>query len=277
MPDFSIVTLVKGRRKQLSNLLDSICKSTLMPNDVQIVCMDDPRNILIPPGLNVEIHWLEKGDNLPLAAARNMGFDFAKTNRIIFIDADCIVSPTLFGNMLLILSSEKIISAYPLYLTEVPGSGDFIRLKSHAVSHPARKDILPGLPVDHLQFWSLIFAIEKKTFKKIGGFDVNYHGYGAEDTDFAMSFNRAGFYLQFVSDYVLHQYHHKYNPPVNYFNSIIDNANYYKKKWKVLPMYSWLKAFQKLDLINITESNDIIIIRQPSDDLIKKSISLDPY
>lgn len=277
MTEFSIVTIVKGRRKQLANLLDSIKASTNLPCDVQVVCMDDLDRIETPDGLNVNIHLIKEIHELPLAAARNMGITAAKTGNIIFIDVDCMVSPTLFANLLMSLQSDNIIAAYPLYLPVLPDTGNYDDLKHKAVTHPARERIPVGQPVDHLQFWSLIFAIQKQTFEKIGGFDESFMGYGAEDTDFAMMFHKADVKLIFVRDYVLHQYHDKYDPPVNHFHSIIENATRYKQKWDVLPMQRWLKAFEEMGLIKIDEADNIVVSQQPTDSQIKNSVSIHPY
>jgi GT2 family glycosyltransferase len=277
MPEFSIVTIVKGRRKQLANLLDSIKASTILPNDIQIVCMDELHSIAMPEGLNVHIHLTNGTHALPLAAARNMGISATQTGNVIFIDVDCIVSPTLFANMLRSLQAGNIIAAYPLYLPELPDTGNYNNLKHKAVTHPAREHIPAGQPVPHLQFWSLIFAVQKKTFEKIGGFDESFTGYGAEDTDFAMTFHQAGVNQLIVSDYVLHQYHAKYDPPVNHFNSIIENAKRYQQKWGILPMQRWLKAFEVMGLIKIDEEDHITLIKEPSDNQIKNSVSPHPY
>lgn len=277
MPEFSIVTIVKGRRKQLANLLDSIKASTVLPKDIQVVCMDDLDGINIPNGLNVSIHLINDPHKLPLAAARNKGITATKTDNIIFIDVDCIVSPTLFTNLLISLKADNIIAAYPLYLPFLPNTGNYHELKNKAVTHPSRDQIPVAEPVEHLQFWSLIFAIQKQTFEKIGGFDQSFIGYGAEDTDFAMMFHKAGIKQIFVRDYVLHQYHDKHDPPLNYFDSIITNAMRYQQKWNVLPMQRWLKAFEKMGLITIDHAGDITVIQQPSDSQIKDSVSPNSY
>jgi GT2 family glycosyltransferase len=277
MPEFSIVTIVKGRRKQLANLLESIKASTVLPNDVQVVCMDDQDGIAIPDSLNVNIHLINGPHTLPLAAARNMGIAATRTNNVIFIDVDCIVSPTLFANMLTALQQGNIIAAYPLYLPILPDAGNYNELMHLAMPHPAREHIPVGQPVEHLQFWSLIFAIQKQTFEKIGGFDESFIGYGAEDTDFAMTFHQAGVQQIFVRDYVLHQFHEKYDPPLNHFESIIENAMRYREKWGVLPMQRWLRAFEKIGLIKIDEGGPIIVLKKPTDSEIMCSVSRHPY
>lgn len=277
MPEFSVVTIIKGRRKQLANLLYAVKASTILPYDIQIVCMDDPDGITIPEGLPVSIHVSKETHALPLAAARNRGIAATKTDNVIFIDVDCIVSPTLFATMLMSLEPETILAAYPLYLPIVPDTGNYGDLQHQAVPHPARERIPISQPIDHLQFWSLIFAIQKQTFDTIGGFDESFTGYGAEDTDFAMLFHRAGVELIFIRDYVLHQYHDKHDPPVNHFDSIIENATRYKQKWNVLPMQRWLNAFADLGLIQIDQSDTITVRQKPTDSQLKNSVSPHPY
>lgn len=277
MPEFSVITIVKGRRKQLANLLDSIKASTILPVDIQVVCMDDRDGVTSPDGLDMNIHLVNDTHELPLAAARNMGISAAKTGSVIFIDVDCIVSPTLFENMLLALNGEHIITAYPLYLPVVPDTGKYSDLMDQAVTHPAREHIPVGQPVEHLLFWSLIFAIQKQTFEKIGGFDESFVGYGAEDTDFAMMFHQADVKLIFVRDYILHQYHDKHDPPVNHFHSIIENATRYKQKWNVLPMQRWLKGFEAMGLIKTDQDDNITVIQEPTHSQIKDSVSRHPY
>jgi len=277
MPEFSVVTIIKGRRKQLANLLKSVKASTILPYDIQVVCMDDLDIFDIPEGLNLSVHLMNGPHQLPLAAARNMGITATKTDNVIFIDVDCLVSPTLFASLLMALQLENIIAAYPLYLPMVPDTGSYTKLEPQAVPHPSREQIPFGQPVDHLLFWSLIFAIKKETFKNIGGFDESFIGYGAEDTDFAMMFNKAGVEQIFVRDYVLHQYHDKYDPPLNYFDSIIENASRYKQKWDVLPMQRWLKAFEEMGLIRIDENDNITVIQKPTESHIENSVSRNPY
>jgi GT2 family glycosyltransferase len=277
MAKFSIVTIVKGRRKQLANLLYSIKASTIIPCDIQVVCMDELDAITSPDGLNVSIHAIKEAHELPLAAARNMGISAAETENVIFIDVDCIVSPSLFESMLKVLTAENIITAYPLYLPIVPDTAEYSTLKQIAVPHPARELIPVHQPVEHLQFWSLIFAVQKQTFERIGGFDQSFTGYGAEDTDFAMMFQKEGIELIFVSDYILHQYHDKHDPPLNYFDSIIENAKRYQQKWGVLPMRRWLNAFGEMGLIKIDQADHITIIQQPTGAQIKDCLSPHPY
>jgi GT2 family glycosyltransferase len=245
--------------------------------DIHVVCMDGKHGIERPAGFDVTIHDLDSEELLPLAAARNKGFSEAHTDTVIFVDVDCIVSPTLFEHMIAAITETSVIAAYPLYLPTVPESGDFDTYKHDAVSHPVRRQLVAGEPIPHLQFWSIIFGMRKEAFERAGGFDETFTGYGAEDTDFAMSFHRAGLTQLFVNDYVLHQYHDKYDPPLNHFDAIIENATRYKNKWGELPMRSWLDAFAEMGLIAINNDETLHVLRHPTEQEIAASVSKHPY
>lgn len=258
------------------NVLESVSLSTMRPNDIHVVAMDDiPYSSSYITDGSLFVHRLKSSGTLPLAKARNTGAQHAKTDILVFLDVDCIVSPTLFETMLHRLDSKTVVTAYPRYLKMLPDHGKYNHLTKNAVTHPGRESIAENVPAIHTKFWSLVYAINSATYQEIGGFDESFVGYGGEDTDFAQSFHRADISLIFVKDYVLHQYHTKYDPPLNYFENIIVNARRYKEKWGTYPMTAWLDAFKKLGLI--TYEDNIMIKRYPSEKEISDAISHHPY
>ena len=81
MPEFSVVIIIKGRRKQLANLLHSIKASDTVPNDIQIVCMDDVKGITKPHALNVHIHLIKTDhQRSPASKAINQSTEINKTD-----------------------------------------------------------------------------------------------------------------------------------------------------------------------------------------------------
>jgi hypothetical protein len=92
-----------------------------------------------------------------------------------------------------------------------------------------------------------------------------------------MRFHQAGIKQIFVGDSVLHQYHSKHDPPLNHFDSIIQNATRYRQKWGVLPMQRWLNAFKAMGLIEIDQANNITVRQKPTDSQLKNSVSSHPY
>lgn len=280
MSNFSVVTIAKGRRQQLRNQMMGILRSKELPSAYIIVLMDDePIELPFTDKFEVIIkRQPTKHATLPLAEARNMGYREASTPNIIFLDVDCIPSSTLFSSLLAAVNSKTIVCAYPRYLSFVPKDFEwsYLRLLESSITHPQREKILPGVPADHNLFWSLIFIIQKQTMNSIGGFDQRYTGYGAEDTDFARLAKSKNIDVLFVRDTVLHQYHDKYDPPLNYFHDIIQNAQTFYEKWHEWPMGSWLNKFKKLGLIDFTDSS-IEIIREPTTDEINSTHSTLPY
>lgn len=274
----SLIIIVKGRAQQLKNVLESVAQSTVIPNDIQIVIMgeDNEYSFLQDVSLPIEVHTLHTSATLPLAAARNTGARAARTDLLFFLDVDCIVHPELFETMIREANPQTILSAYPLYLPYLPEHGTFTLLESDALQHPDRVPIPHGTAVDFKKFWSLIFCIHTSTFEAVGGFDESFVGYGGEDTDFAHSFDKEGYTLTFSKTYVLHQWHKKYSPPLNHLDDILINARRYRQKWGAYAMFSWLKEFEHKGLIRI-ENNEIIKLRNPTNQEVASSQSNDPY
>ena len=278
MPPFSVITLVKGRKKQLENLLESIGRSTVKPQEVVVVWMEEDR-LDKDEIQDVPIHQVTcEGDGLPLAKARNLGVDTATQPILLFLDVDCICSPNLFDALLQQASPHTISSAGVRYLPDVPEHGNYDRLSSDAIAHPKRANLPVGTPIDHKHFWSLVFCIHRNTFNEAGGFDDNFTGYGGEDTDFAERFTNKGCKLVMCDAEVLHQYHTKYTPPMNYVASICENANYFAQQHGYLPMYSWLKAFEEKQLISLDEeAHQVALLREPSEQELTQAFSEQPY
>ncbi len=120
---------------------------------------------------------------------------------------------------------------------------------------------------DYGAFWSLCFAITKTQFWHIGGFDTQFVGYGAEDTDFAFSARKLGIDFYLTADVVYHQQHGVYRPPLNHLASIVVNANHFFNKWQHWPMAGWLQSFDEMGLIKWTneQNTPITLQRQPTD------------
>ena len=276
---FSVVTLVKGRKKQLENMLESIKQSTIVPSEIVIVWMEkETQNARVEDEeLNIKQLYLEKGE-LPLAKARNLGFESTSYEHVVFLDVDCICSPTLLDGLLTGLRDKAITSAYARYLPYIPLSGLYPQIEQDALSHHKRAKLEANTPLPHKKFWSLVFALRKDDFYAIGGFDEKFTGYGGEDTDFAERFNKQNFAFILINDEVLHQYHFKYSPPLNYLEAIVENANLFYQKHGYFPMYSWLKEFCKRNYVTFDETQHVFnVLRLPHQLDIELALSTKPY
>lgn len=272
----SLVIIVSGRRMHLENLLNGITLCSTRPSEIVIVYMDDD-----PPvstrGLNIqEIRINEEHSKLPLAKARNTGARSSSFDSIIFLDVDCIPHSDFFKEIMSDHHSGGVTMGSPLYL-EKPIT-DLNMLQEFSKRHPHLE--YPNKLTkesDYNQFWSLCFSIEKETFEKIGGFCEDYKGYGAEDTDFGQKLHKYGVTLYRSPARVYHQFHSKYDPPLNHFKDIISNSQLFYKRWGFLPMMNWLKEFEELNYIQIQEKGNIKILRSPGKSEVKNCLSSEPW
>ena len=92
MSDISLLTIVRGRRRQLDNLLRGVAQQTEQPREVVIVFINEAVPDDLPdPGCPLYLHTLyDERDPLPLVAARNRAAAVAEGETLCFLDVDCI-------------------------------------------------------------------------------------------------------------------------------------------------------------------------------------------
>ena len=297
----SIIIIVSGRRTHLKNVLDGISNNTIIPTEVIIVFMNEKgsQNLKLETQKNAQnpfpfdlqlIDLILPSHRLPLAEARNTGARSAKTEMLLFLDVDCIPSPTYFDKMATCLSKfidndfmkTGLVMGTPRYLgylseeqKEIAKDIDFLMENSQFHPHRPTFESFENKEscqrMEHYElFWSLCFGISKTNFEKIGGFDTNFVGYGGEDTDFAFLAREKNIPFYLSDAIVFHQQHAVSSPPLGHFEDIVTNANAFQKKWKRWAMESWLTEFKKLGLIEWNEkSNEPIKIKNyPSKELL---------
>lgn len=259
----SVLTIVSGREIALCNLIKGLAASTILPDELVIVFMNEPiREMPLLP-FPIRCYNLIYPAHLPLAAARNLAAEKAKGDFLIFLDVDCIPSATLIADYLKHFKSVALLSGQVRYLKNGATNQDGFLTKMEDLSTP--DPIRAGLEnIPYSLFWSLNFACSKTTYQKIGGFDEGYEGYGAEDTDFAFSAEKKQVPLHCVAAKAYHQYHESFSPPLNHLEDIVGNANRFFQKWKKWPMEGWLKAFEQMNLI-LWNERKIILIKKPSE------------
>ncbi|MCG6158195.1 glycosyltransferase family 2 protein [Rubinisphaera margarita] len=280
MIDASVLTIVKGRRPHLENQLRGLEQSIVSPKEWVIVGMDED-----PPQLESAHFPIRLGrvnssgqGEIPLAQARNRAASLASSPLLVFLDVDCIPSPGLmetFGRV--IADSPQLWMGTIGYLPPDAASRDwtFDDLAGKAIEHPLlpKLDGADCLSSDRYElFWSLNFAIPAELFSRIGGFDENYAGYGAEDTDFAFMAREQGIPFGFAAARAYHQHHAVCKPPLNHFRSILINAERFRQKWGLWPMEKWLRQFDELGLIDFNaNSNELAILKDPTESQIREA------
>lgn len=232
---------------------------------------------------------------------RNLGAAHATHELLIFLDVDCIVAPTFIEQLSTKLQKQPdaLLMGQPRYLTRSlpeeesdklqegmlcvsdlnklsvynPYRDNFeesesspIEIKHTEANQTAVEQTAIKKTEDYGAFWSLCFAMTRQQFERLGGFDTQYTGYGAEDTDLAFTARQLNIDFYLTADVVYHQQHSVYRPPLNHLDSIVINANRFYDKWQRWPMDGWLSSFTDMGLINwqAEQSTPITLIRKPS-------------
>lgn len=266
----SVLTIVKGRANALHHLLKGLETSSILPDEMVVVFMNEPIRKMPTLPFPVYCYTIMESAHLPLAAARNLAAKKANGDFLIFLDVDCISSASLITDYQAHQNSNALLSGEVKYLRiGATDQHDFLNaMEIWSDPDPIRSD-MDVIP--YSLFWSLNFACSKTIYQKIGGFDEGYKGYGAEDTDFSFSAEKMQVPLQHVSAKAYHQYHESYSPPLNHLEDIIGNANRFYQKWKKWPMEGWLNAFCNMNLIDWTE-HEITLRRKPSEEEIRAAL-----
>lgn len=205
--------------------------------------LDAERVVRVPPG----------PDGLRLAAGRNAGAREALgdgAELLVFLDADCVPGPR---------TVDRYIEAWRRHpdavlcgpVTYLPAGAplDAAALERATAPHPARPappaghEIVAG-PDEYPLFWSLSFALGAGVWRRLGGFDEAYEGYGGEDTDFAFTMRAAGVPLVWVGGAdAYHQHHETSSPPWQHLDDILRNGAVFARAWGEWPMGGWIAAF----------------------------------
>lgn len=267
----SVLTIVRGRIDHLRALMSGLARQTVAPLELVIAWMQPQREHTLPDLPFPVRHVFVSGDALPLAAARNRAADAAAGEHLIFLDVDCIPSPTTveaYGSAL--AQRDGVMLGEVLYL---PGglpseTLPFDTLLRDGVLHPSK----PAFPShgmaeepDSGQLWGLSFALRRKSWMLLGGMDEKFYGYGGEETDLARRAAEAGLPTFRVGGArALHQHHTVHIPPLQHFDDILRNAALYRAKHGVWCMDYWLGQFAERGLIAWSADRpDIRILRHP--------------
>lgn len=281
-PAASVLTLVRNRQAHLDALVDGLTRQTCHDIELVVASMQPA-----PPKISQHVPFPVSvvnvpGTRLPLAAARNAAAANARAERLIFLDVDCIPSPTLAESYI-----EQLDASGRCLLGEVrylPGTlsrdemtdATFSDLLTWARQHPARPCVQGEGWIDEPEpraLWGLSFALTRQQYQSAGGMDETYVGYGGEETDFAEQLAAAGIRLGWCGNAMaLHQYHTVHTPPLDKFEDILGNAFRFYRKWGSWCMEYWLAYFVAHGLIEWSPTATAIrVLRRPTDIEIQAS------
>lgn len=265
----AVVTIAAGRREHLALQARSLSRQDGDLDRYVVVDLggDDPTPCFVDGPRAIVVSQPSSGD-LPLARARNVGAAVADADVIVFLDVDCIADESLVRRYRDLCIRRPGVHAGPVgYLPEqAPSTIDTDELGRFARYQPGRP--MPTTRLHRTEridlFWSLSFAVDRASWRRIGGFDQRYVGYGGEDTDFARRVDARGVPIWFSGGpRAFHQWHEVDSPPVRHLESICRNAQIFHDRWGAWPMVGWLAEFASRNLIEWAPDGDRCIMRRP--------------
>ncbi len=280
----AVVIVAAGRHRHLRRTLSALQRQTRAPDDIIVV------DIGPEPGLAGEVRRSggdgarclqldhQAGSPLPLARARNLGGAASATADLVFLDVDCVPGRGLVGSYVdaLHAAPHALVCGPVRYLVEdwdvgIDGSDVAIAdamLSSRSQPHPVRP-VAPASGVrfgdDHHLFWSLSFAVRRRTWEQLSGFDSGYEGYGAEDTDLALRAKALGVPMAWSSGgTAYHQWHAPTRLDPRRTGEIVANARRFRARWGWWPMVGWLNELADLGLV----------LFEPQDSRVERALRL---
>ena len=282
MTSTSACTLAHGRAQHLANLIQGLALNERHVDELVVAVLQDELYDL--PDAPFPVRQIRLGStDLCLSAARNRAALEAKGDLLFFLDVDCIPHPRLVGDYAagMDLSGGGVLMGEVGYLPKgaTRGGIDFALFEQLGVKHSERAgppETSLGACRDYRCFWSLNFAMSAADFRRTGGFDESFSGYGGEDTDFGRVCATAGLDLYWVRGAkAYHQYHPHHMPPVHHLDSVLANAEQFRAKWGEYTMQHWLRAFRLMGLaqpgpqgwhrVRETREADLELTRQQED------------
>ena len=281
----SIITLGRGRAAHLRNVITGLTRQSCMPDELVIGVMQDAIYTDLPATPFPVRQILISGTQAPLAAARNVAARAAQGEMLLFLDIDCIPAADFVADYTQVLGEQDaLLMGEVAYLPAGAVSEDwsYADLEPLGVKHSDRQgppEAATAPCSDYRCFWSLTFAMRRKRFLEVGGFDERFTGYGGEDTDFGRTLDAHGVPMLWLRGAkCFHQYHPHHMPPVHHLDSVLHNAQVFREKWGHHTMEHWLRAFRLMGLIR-REGDRFQILRRPeeADFALTRQQSHEPY
>lgn len=256
----SVVTIVKSRTEKLCRLIEQLESCNPLPDELVIVWMCSPSTLSLAKSEKFNIvHKFVANGALPIARARNRGLQEAKSNLLAYINVDAVVDKNFIAKGMNAWCPGSVVYTKVTFVPESQWTFPYdtlCHIKSQALPDEDNNEIPSRQQEDdHGKFsddsiCSTVFFISKTDFKKTGGFDEGYDGFGLNDEDFFTNCRSLGFSLNQIEMQTFAPERPNYRCPINHLLDFVRNAERYHAKWGVNPCIDVLNAYAEAGYIN---------------------------
>lgn len=188
---FSIIIPTYQRPQQICQCLNCLApyfdSAALLThgNSLEVIVSDDARNPKLSALLQQSYPWCHytEGPACGPAANRNHGAQVASGDWLVFTDDDCLPQPGW-------------LEAFALHTDHF----DVLEGRTSPVGVRTRADDVCPINETGGHLWSCNFAIRRKAFSILGGFNEDFPAAAMEDVELNLRVNKAGLKRQFVPD-----------------------------------------------------------------------------
>ncbi len=207
-PDLSVIIPTYNGGAVLRRALEALRAQDAPPGQFEIIVVDDGSTDgsidgLTAPTGSPAVHLIRQA-NRGRAAARNRGAAEARGRVLLFLDAD-------------IWATAGLVSAHLRHHAGMRQLG----VQGRSLTHPESLttmfmracNVIPDLTIrrrEGLSPYHVItrnFSIDAEAFRRAGGFDEEFTGYGWEDIELAFRLVRSGIALRYDPDALAYHYH----------------------------------------------------------------------
>lgn len=217
-------------RYALPEVLRDLHENVAVPHEVIVVCNGQDKELVefVSSHPHIDKYCLNSV-NVGVARSWNMGAEMAEGDVFCYLNDDVAVGKgaieQLFG-----LFDDPMVG-------EVGPHGGYwkdCKPDSYVQSnHPVEADVIYGF----------CFLVKASTFRKVGGFDVEFSPAGYEEIDFSFRVRESGLKCIVDSRVEVKHYHHHgvsaYKTDISYLGKTIDtlslhekNTAYFREKWQ---------------------------------------------
>lgn len=222
-PDYSVVITVRNRQRHLDRCLQGVLGQRGPSFEVVVIDYGSVPPVLLPGDARIRLHRIEPlSDEWNGSIALNAGVAQSASEKLLFLNCDCVIAPDLLQTADDILNSNEFGEGLQVYwqrfdvtrrgqqLLELLGfigrSGPS-RLLFHRRLPPVLKRLRLGKWQGLVNYGDFL-AVERSAIIKIGGFDERMAGWGRMDVDLMKRLELQGYDVYWGRSFkMVHQFH----------------------------------------------------------------------